>query len=380
MPRRRLKAVTLTERDELIGFLSEQFDVDRDAFERMSHLYSPVATLLRQSYWALEGDEVVGSYGIFPRTLVVGDAKLKAAGIGGVCARQDHRNRGVMTDMIRLGDAVMRRAGIDVAVLGGDRFRYRRFGWDGGGRRYEFRLTTRCLECCDVPTGPVRGYERLRDLARVRRAHDAARYRIDRPKAYFERVLARPGFEVLVSDAPDAFAYVIVRDDDRIIEACGHPRGVGAIIHDLLGREGVEVVTVEMGPEPGELLRWLIHCGEYSRPIMSASYQIRILNLASCLEHLLPEMRRRAARAACVAGQVTLVMTDSGQSATLHVGRRFRVSRKPCPRRILLPDSAMAQLLLGPYHLDHIVDVQGAYRDLCCFLPIPWHWPAADRI
>lgn len=379
MPRRQLRAVRLDERDQLLDFLGEQFDAGRELFENMTHLYAPVGSLIRQSHWLLEGDDIVGSYGIFPRKLVLGRAELKAAGIGGVCARHDCRNQGVMTDMIRLGDAMMRRAGIDVAVLGGDRFRYRTFGWDGGGRRYEFRLTKRCLERCEVTPGPVRCYEASRDLARVRRAYESLQHRVVRPKAYFERVLSRPGLEVLVSDAPKAFAYAIVRDGARMIEVAGEPDGVGAIAHGLLAREGVDLVTVETGAECSDLMRWLIHCGEYSRPHISASYQIRIVDLVSCLTHLLPEMRRRA-RPDMPEGEVTLVMTDSDQSATLRYGRRFVVSRKPCRNKMLMPDSAIATLVLGPYGLAEAFGLKRAYRDLACFLPIPWHWPTPDRL
>lgn len=168
-----MRPARATEYEQVIQFLGEQFGCGPEVFSRMSHIYAEQSSVMRQTYLAFRDGDVVGVYGIFPRRLRIGAAELLAAGIGGVCAHRDHRGRGIMAFMIRTGDRIMRQAGIDVAALGGDRFRYRTFGWDGGGRRYEFRLTRRSLDRCDVRAGPVRAYRPDGDLSRLRRAHDA---------------------------------------------------------------------------------------------------------------------------------------------------------------------------------------------------------------
>ncbi len=373
---RRAKA---TEYRQVLRFLAKQYNTTTGAFGGMSHIYAPQASTMRQTYLAVQDGEWVGAYGIFSRRLRVGVAELAASGIGGVCARRDRRRQGIMTFMVQTGDQIMRRAGIDVAGLGGDRFRYRTFGWDGGGRRYEFRLTKRCLDRCHVEPGPVRVCRPKTDFPRLRRAHDALMCRLVRPKAYFQRVIGRPGRRILVSDRPGRFAYAIYARPDRLVEVAGHPDGVGAIAWRLLTRHDIDSVTVDIGPEDSELFRWLVHCGEHARPVFTASWQIRILDLASTLRKLLPEIRRRAPRG-MRDGRVTLIMRDSGQSATLGYGRRFAVEDRASRTRLSLSDAEMARLILGPFPLAESFGLSGRLADLDHLLPVPWHWPSLDRV
>ena len=373
---RRTKAA---EYRQVLQFLKEQYNTTTDAFADMSHIYAPQESIMRQTHLAVQDGEWVGAYGIFPRRLRVGVAELAAAGIGGVCTRRDRRRRGIMSFMIETGDQIMRQAGIDVAGLGGDRFRYHTFGWDGGGRRYEFRLTKRCLDRCHVEPGPVRAYRPKTDFARLRRAHDALMYRLIRPKAHFQRVISRPGRRIVVSDRPGRFAYAFYARPDRPVEVAGHPDGVGAIVWHLLTRHDIDSVTVDIGPEDSDLFRWLVHCGEHARPLFSASWQIKIVDLASTLRKLLPEIRRRAPRG-LRDGRVTLIMRDSGQSATLRYGRRFAVEDQASRTRLALSDAEMARLILGPFPLTESFGLSGRLADLDDLLPVPWHWPGLDRV
>ena len=364
---------------EVLEFIAGQFNAPVESFAGMSHIYAPQPSVMRQTYLAVRDDRTVGAYGIFARRLRAGAAELAAAGIGGVCTDRTRRGRGVMAFMIEAGDRIMRDAGIDVACLGGDRFRYGAFGWDGGGRIHSFRLTRRCLERNGMQPGPVRRYRASTDWARLRRAHDALRYRLVRPKSYFSRVIGRPGLNVLVSDKPRKFAYAIYRDPDRLEEVAGHPDGIGAIVRRQLVRGELDVVHVDTGPEDSDLFRWLVRCGEHSRPHIWGSWQIKILDLASTLRKLIPELRRRAPRG-LHDGRVTLVMRDSDQAATLRYGRRFAVDRRTSARKLVLSDMEMARLILGTFPLIESFGLTGPLADLAAFLPVPWHWPVFDRV
>jgi len=363
----------------VLEFLAEQFNTSVEAFSGMPHIYVPQPSVMRQTYLAIRDGRTVGAYGIFPRRLRVGATELAAAGIGGVCAHRAHRERGVMAFMIETGDRIMREAGIDVACLGGDRFRYGAFGWDGGGRIHSFRLTRRCLERNGVRPGPVRRYRASTDWARLRRAHDALRYRLVRPKSYFSRVLGRRGVRVLVSDGPGKFAYALHRDPDRLEEVAGHPEGIGAIVRHQLTRRRLDVLSVDTGPEDSDLFRWLVRCGEHSRPHIWGSWQIKIVDLASTLRKLIPELRRRAPRG-LRDGRITLVMRDSDQAATLRYGRRFAVESRTSARRLVLSDMEMARLIFGTLPATESFGLTGPLADLDAFLPVPWHWPVLDRV
>ncbi len=367
------------EYERVVSFLEGHFGALPGTFIRMSHIYTRKPSVIGQTYLALRGEELVGAYGIFPRRLRVGAAELAAAGIGGVCTHRRHRGQGIMTFMIQTGDAIMQKTGTDVAALGGNRFRYGRFGWDGGGRRYQFRLTPRSLERNGVRPAPARACLPSKDLARLRRAHDALQYRLVRPKAYFQRIVGQPDHHVVVSDRTGCFAYAIYRQPDHLLEVAGHPDGLGAIAWRLLTRHGLDHVNVETGPEDSDLFRWLVRCGDYSRPHISASWQIRIIRLASTLHKLLPEIRRRAPRA-LPDGRITLVMRDSDQSATLRYGRRFAVEHRPCAARLVLSDMEMTRLILGPFPVGRAFGLTGRSTVLDHLLPVSWHWPILDHV
>ncbi len=375
----RFRSTRPEEFDTLMAFLAAQFGCSEDLFRGMSHGYIRTPTVIGQTHVAVDGDEIVGAYGIFPRRLRLGSAELSAAGIGGVSVREDRRGQGIMTWMIRSGDAMLRNLGIHVACLGGDRFRYREFGWEGGGRRHLLRLTQRSLDRSGAASGPARRFRPQTDLAKVKRAHDALGYRLVRPKAYFERLLRRPGIETVVSDRPRRFAYAIFRSPERIVEGAGHPDGLAAIVRRLLSQSSTNHVNLEIGPERNAMLRWAIQSADYSRPDSSASWQIRILDLRSTLRSLLPELRRRAPRG-LTDGRVTLTMTDSGQSATLRYGRRFAVEARPCRVHMRLRDADMARLILGTIPAIEGFALKGRLTDLDAIFPVDWHWPTMDRV
>lgn len=375
----RMKPATVDEYDRVIEFLGRQFNTTPDAFANMSHIYAPDPAIIRQTRLAMRDGQIIGVYGIYPRRLRVGTAELSAAGIGGVCAGREHRGRGIMAAMIHAGDAIMRDSGIDVAALGGERFRYRSFGWDGGGRMYRFILSKRSLRRCGIDPGPVRAFRIARDLPRLRRAHDALEHRLVRDKVYFQRVIARPGRELLVSDRPRQFAYAFVQRPSHCVEVAGHPLGIGAIAWRLLRRNNVDQVEITIGPERNDLFRWLVDNGAESRSHFSASWQIRIMDLASTLTKLLPEIRRRAPQG-LPDGRIMLAMRDSGQSATLRYGPRFAIEPCPCRKRLELSDAEMTRLILGPFPLAESFDLSGRLADLDTLLPIPWHWPMLDRM
>jgi hypothetical protein len=112
---------------------------------------------------------------------------------------------------------------------------------------------------------------------------------------------------------------------------------------------------------------------------VSASWQIRIINLHATLRKLLPEMRRRAPRG-LRQGHVTLTMRDSQQSATLQYGPRFAVRSGTTTLKLVLSDAEVARLILGPFPLAESFGLTGRLTDLDAFLPVPWHWPDLDRL
>lgn len=92
-------------------------------------------------YLTEEGGAIAGIVGLFPVPLTVGEKTLKLSGIGMVSTRPGYRRKGYMVRMMEDVIAEARRRGDDLLVLGGQRQRYRNFGFDNAGADPSFYIT-----------------------------------------------------------------------------------------------------------------------------------------------------------------------------------------------------------------------------------------------
>jgi predicted acetyltransferase len=82
---------------------------------------------------ARAGGRIVSTVQIFDRTVNLGGEQVPMGGIGSV----DHRQRGIVSALIRLAVTTMDREGFEVSLLFADRIDfYARFGWHAVARHF----------------------------------------------------------------------------------------------------------------------------------------------------------------------------------------------------------------------------------------------------
>jgi GNAT superfamily N-acetyltransferase len=99
-------------------------------------------------HWGIrDGGRLLAVAGVTPRTLTVGDASLKTAGVGGVAVHPRlGRNQGLMTRLMDHTIADLRAEGYVLSMLSGLRQRYAHFGYEKAGQNVSLTLTSRNFE------------------------------------------------------------------------------------------------------------------------------------------------------------------------------------------------------------------------------------------
>lgn len=191
---------------EIIHLGSEDFEEAMDFMDLAFGEHSPhdFAQLLPSVYrpteqhmacnHAIRADgRIEAVVGMYPIPWRAGSIDLRIAGIGGVCTHRRRRGRGHMRALMEHCVADMREQEYDFSWLGGQRQRYRRYGYDKCG----------CSCSISVNEKNVRGesgdemglrFERLEEgdserLTQARLLHDAQIAHVRRPPEDFHRYL-----------------------------------------------------------------------------------------------------------------------------------------------------------------------------------------------
>jgi GNAT superfamily N-acetyltransferase len=208
---------------------------------------------IQRHYIAESDGKVVGALGAYPSVLRVSENRrggaetaLKAFGIGQVSCLKEYRNQGIMTRMMETAMADMIEQGCVIGYLGGDRFRYGRFGFDYGGSCAAFDIRAyRFGEFVDGGAASVR----KADFADWRLLNDLYM----RLPSYIER--SERAWRInLCHREPYAWyiggdAYICVYEN-RIVETSGDATAVKRLIRNHMAVNGMDKITV-LYPECG---------------------------------------------------------------------------------------------------------------------------------
>ena len=105
----------------------------------------PVHTLL------LENGTPAGLFALQVSEFQIAGMPLRVGWIGTVCVLPEFRGRGHLAHLMEEADRQLRVQGCALAVLGGQRQRYRRFGYELGGTQWQFTVTARNLRGLPEP-------------------------------------------------------------------------------------------------------------------------------------------------------------------------------------------------------------------------------------
>lgn len=244
----------------IMRFLENAYGHTRDFW---CHCY-PVVSLperfdFTRTHLLVEDGEIRALVRVFPLELLLGGARVRVGGIGAVAADPETRGRGYMSRLMGAATAAMREEGFPLAALGGDRQRYRVFGYEHGGRQAVFTVTGRALARAGVGPVPPRRFHAgeagsAATLAAVAGAYEQHPYRRRRPREDYPLLFEHTRRLLFHAGEGDGFGYLVLAGER--------------------GREGV----VEFGGRAGTVLALAAACLErYRLPALDFAFPDRAL-------------------------------------------------------------------------------------------------------
>ncbi len=335
----------------------------------------------RMDQWLLaEVDgELAAGLQIVPRPMVLGrGVQLRAAGIANVFCYPPFRKRGCMSALMRQAVTEMDEAGYGVALLGGDRLRYGRFGWEVAGNAVRVELDAGMLrESGDPPavTEFRRWDHAAADTERMFAAYQELPFRTERAASEFPLVLQRPNNITWVYDRDRCFAYATIRNG-CLQEYAGDGAGITELVRFFVSR-GLRNAVLPPMPGQGGLDACLIDCaGTFSTVPVG---MVRVNNTVATLEAYKPLLHERLAG---WTGTLTLAIEPDGETVTLAGnGQQLTIEAAGAVAAdITLTRGNMARLLFGPFPPVLGAPDGSRHAALARAFPLPLYWHALSHV
>ncbi len=375
----RPRKATVSEYDDLIAFLNKIFRIRMDL--QYSHIYKPTRKDMSNNIIIRDDGRIVSCVGIFPMTLLCGDARLSVGGIGGVSTDAKYRGRGLMSKLLDRAILAMRRRNYDISILWGDRLRYNRFGWENGGRQYAFSIDRRHVSPAKVTEGGIRRFSNSgADLREIARLHEQRKLKVDRTRGQLKSVLNRQTFDTWVWRKGTAFAYTTVREKNkevRLGEFGGVLSGLDNLLGFLFDKYQLEKLTGTAEVSQSPYFPFLINrSGEWGLRFIG---MVKILDLKSVLQKFVPQIQDKS-RVLGLKRDLTLEMTDSRQLASLHFGRSLTVGERKKGSVLRLSDTEMVRLLFGTLPPSHVLGLDKSLCYLDALFPLDFYVGWLDAV
>ena len=339
----------------IIDLAEECFPRDRELggmVPRWGHCFRKDS--IQNSLIIKDGDEVVSHVGCIDQSVMVDSGTIRVSGISSVSTKPSYRGRGLMTKLLKESTRFMRDQGYVLSDLGGDRVRYRRFGWERAGRNCQYIITKRSLSAQNEHDGfQVEGLSGTRrEMSDTLALHQGDGFGLVRDEPLHDILLHRLGNVTLIAwrgDSIDAYAVANIDDEKSICigELAGGAGGISGIVHHLSLRNPETIIV----PMPFQ------HPLNSSIRALSSSWTIqtwrmlKILDLKGILEGFSGQIESRISRLdpigersirLCIKGEETYVELDLGPDGVNVEGG------KGCKDAVVLSEQDMVLLLFGP--------------------------------
>ncbi|OGV69777.1 MAG: hypothetical protein A3K19_22295 [Lentisphaerae bacterium RIFOXYB12_FULL_65_16] len=326
--------------------------------------------------------ELAAGMQVVPRHLVVaGNIHVPVAGLANVFCYPPYRKHGLMSALLQRMTEEACQGGFAISMLGGDRLRYGRYGWEHAGAERTLQISSGMRRAEKEEPVSVTSIRRWRgdrrDVRRMHEAYQALPYHTERTEDQMDRTLRRSNGNVAVwiCDQPETgFAYVCL-NGDSIAEYAGATPALELLIRFLLKSRSwnVRLPPIEAETEREKLL---LGCAQGFSVVPAA--MIRIVALHRTLACYKPVLTRRLRG---WQGSVTLAVKDDAEQVTLSgKGGRLTMRRggTAADRVITLDIRDMARLLFGPFPpaLGPAQDDEFVRRAF----PLPLYWHSLSHV
>ncbi len=366
--------------DSLIELVDECFPGDKQLggmLPRWPHCFRK--DRIQNSLIIKDGARVIGHVGCVDQTVLFREGQIRVAGISGVATKPEYRGKGVMTSILLYTEEFLRREGYLISDLGGSRQRYGRFGWELGGRVWQFNVTPRSLGAVGEPSGfGVEKYSRsLEEVRMTLMINRRQRLGVKRDRTLHALLLGRLGKEVLLArrrGVLDSYAVIERREKwAHIGEYAGTADGVHAILLHLTESLGVESAVV---PSP-----WSHPINQRLREV-SSGWQvnclrsIKIIDLPGTLKAFSRQISRKYGELG-LRGTRVLILGIEGEPVAAKL--KFSpdgasVSRTRTRKdAIILPRREMVQFVFGPEPPSSITNLPSGASFVEVVFPLDFH-------
>lgn len=366
---------------ELMPFLTRAFGyAEPDWFAtHLPTLYRPTDERMACNLAVRRNGRLAAVVGVFPFAWRVGGSELRVAGIGGVGTDPDLRKSGLMRLLMDRALAEIRAAGFHLSYLGGQRQRYRYWGWERAGA--EIRAVVNPANLRHEMGGDALGVSLSlpsndpEEIATLRALHDAQPSHCNRAPGFFMDHLRLWGSNVQVARvAGRVVGYAVIdRKWNHVSElvACDLP----------VAREIIRAVVGE-GPEitfsfpSGDLARSVALFAEKVSVEESGNWQV--FDWPTTLTALL---RARRQDGELSTGEIVLGIRGEPRRLALRVGANEAVCEPTdAPAALELDAPAMLQFLCGPLLPSQRTRLPPAAACLDAWCPLPLRLSRQDHV
>ncbi len=292
-------------------------------------------------------DKILSLIRLFPMNLIVGRNKIKMGGIGGVATDPEARGKGYMIKLLNYNIKRMKDEGYALSVLGGNRYRYGNFGWENGERQINLNISSRSLNKAGIkPATKVKRYQGEKEiLKKIISVHEKEPLRVERTKKDYQFLYQKIGTALYWSEKKGGFAYIDLAGEgsaSRVIEWGGDEKVIASIAAHLLNRFGSSVMTFPV-PVSKKFPKILYGLAEsWSSSIVN---MVKIINLKKNLEGFLPQIKEKWS--SDKEEEITFRMEESGEFATLILGKNCSIKERKTKNLISLSQKDMAGLFFN---------------------------------
>ena len=206
---------------KLIAFLDEVFFTDdpeeRDFLNLLPKCYKDKYRPAYNNFVVQDKNgEFRSAIGSFYNDMTIGDEQIKACCIGNVAVGKNYRSMGYMIELMELSVEDMRKNGVDVAYLGGQRQRYGYFGFESSGTSYRFNFsrsaykhTLKAMPCgLDIEKLSPNDAE---SIANIEKIYSKLPIRSNRkPESYFDVLCSWRDRPYILKDNGDFVGYFVL--------------------------------------------------------------------------------------------------------------------------------------------------------------------------
>ena len=316
---------------------------------------------------AFDGEKLIHHWGVWGYQMRLEDIQLKVGGIGAVVTHPDYRQKGVMHQTAQASFEAMQQTGYDLSILRGRHYVKMGYARAWNYVTYRFKLE-------DFPvTEVVPAYQPL-GLEHIP-AMDAL---YNQTHAGFTGTAVRPTFynkhpeDLCVyawgNAAGQLAGYVRAALDENdpktllCLEVVGEPLQCLAVLDDLFKQGAYEKIACFTLPHLHPLLQFLRtgSCIVETRFFETSGWRVRIINLNSTLNKLVPLFEKRLANSWFARWQGTLLLDAGEQKASIRFSEgKVEISEETTSENFLRGGADIARFLIGSDEPDEIIRQSG---------------------